>query len=53
MVVRRIASISFVAAASGPERSELEGALRALVSARGGSVVFRYITYSFVTFSAA
>jgi ubiquinone/menaquinone biosynthesis C-methylase UbiE len=52
-VVRRIASTSFVAAASESERSELEGALRALVSTRGGCVVFRYITYSFVIFSAA
>jgi ubiquinone/menaquinone biosynthesis C-methylase UbiE len=52
-LVSRIASISFVAAAPEVRRRELERALRALVSARGGRVLFRYVTQAFVTFSVA
>jgi SAM-dependent methyltransferase len=52
-VVGRILSISFVAAAAEPRRRELEDALRELVAARGGRVLFRYRTEAFVTFSVA
>jgi ubiquinone/menaquinone biosynthesis C-methylase UbiE len=52
-LVARIASTSFVAAAPAPMRRELEQALRALVSARDGRVVYRYVTEAFVTFSVA
>jgi ubiquinone/menaquinone biosynthesis C-methylase UbiE len=52
-VVSRIASTSFVAAAPEGQRRDLEHALRALVSARGGRVLFRYVTQAFVTFGVA
>jgi SAM-dependent methyltransferase len=52
-LVQRIASTSFVAAAPEAQRRELERELRALVGARGGRVLFRYVTQSFVTFSVA
>jgi ubiquinone/menaquinone biosynthesis C-methylase UbiE len=50
-VVRRIASISFVAAAPEPRRRELEQRLRDRLSARGGRVFFRYRTEAYVTFA--
>jgi ubiquinone/menaquinone biosynthesis C-methylase UbiE len=43
-LVGRIASISFVAAAPADTRSALEGRIRAVVDARGGSVPFPYVT---------
>jgi ubiquinone/menaquinone biosynthesis C-methylase UbiE len=52
-VVQRVASISFVAAASPAKRRELENALRALVDANGGSVAFRYVTRTFAMLSVA
>jgi len=50
-VVERIASISFVAAASEARRRDLELELRALVAARGGRAAFRYVTEAYVTFA--
>jgi ubiquinone/menaquinone biosynthesis C-methylase UbiE len=52
-LVNRIASTSFVAAAPEVRRGELERALRALASARGGRVLFRYVTQAFVALSVA
>jgi ubiquinone/menaquinone biosynthesis C-methylase UbiE len=49
----RIASTSFVAAAAEARRRELQQALKALVSARGGRIRFRYVTQAFVTFTVA
>ena len=53
MLVGRISSISFVAAAADEERARLQEALRELAAARGGRVDFRYLTEALVTFSAA
>jgi ubiquinone/menaquinone biosynthesis C-methylase UbiE len=50
-VVRRLATISFVAAASAGQKSELERRVRELVAARGGRVTVRYRTEVYVTFS--
>jgi SAM-dependent methyltransferase len=50
-VVARVASISFVAAADRGDQAELERRLRELVAARGGTVMFRYVTEAYVTFS--
>jgi SAM-dependent methyltransferase len=52
-LVSRIGSTSFVAAAPEVRQRELERALRALASARGGRVLFRYVTQAFVAFSVA
>lgn len=52
-LVDRIRSISFVAAAPAPKRRELVEALRGLAAARGGRVLFRYVTEMFVAFSVA
>jgi ubiquinone/menaquinone biosynthesis C-methylase UbiE len=52
-VVQRLASRSCVAAAPAAKRRDLEQALRAVVSAEGGRVRFRYLTHAFVTFSVA
>lgn len=52
-VVQRIGSTSFVAGAPETQRGELESALRALVSARGGRVPVRYVTQAFVTLTLA
>jgi SAM-dependent methyltransferase len=48
-LVGRILSISFVAAAPVEQREELEGKLRALVGAHGGSVAFPYVTDVYVS----
>jgi SAM-dependent methyltransferase len=53
MLVGRISSISFVAAASAEERSKLQEKLREHVAARGGRVQFRYLTEALVTFAVA
>jgi SAM-dependent methyltransferase len=50
-VAARIGSISFIAAADEKRRAELERELRALVSAHGGVVTFRYRTEAYVTFA--
>jgi SAM-dependent methyltransferase len=50
-VVARMASVSFVAAADAGRQRELEHSLRELVAARGGVVMFRYVTEAYVTFS--
>jgi ubiquinone/menaquinone biosynthesis C-methylase UbiE len=50
-LVARIGSTSYVAAASEEARNELNAALRALVSARGGNIPFRYLTDAHVTFN--
>jgi len=53
MLVGRISSISFIAAAAEEDRAGLQETLRELVSARGGRVDFRYLTEALVTFTVA
>jgi ubiquinone/menaquinone biosynthesis C-methylase UbiE len=48
-LVERIASISFVAAASESERQRIERVLRELVAMHGGTVEFPYVTEVYVT----
>jgi ubiquinone/menaquinone biosynthesis C-methylase UbiE len=50
-LIDRVASISFVAAASHARRRELDNALRDVVAAAGGRVAFRYRTEAYVTFA--
>jgi SAM-dependent methyltransferase len=47
----RILSISFVAAAPAEKRVELEGRLRKLVAAEGGSVDMAYVTDVYVSYA--
>jgi ubiquinone/menaquinone biosynthesis C-methylase UbiE len=49
-VVERLASTSFVGAASEDERTQLFESLRELVASRGGRVEFRYATQAYVTY---
>jgi SAM-dependent methyltransferase len=50
-LVERLATTSFVAAASPARQAELERSLRELAAAHGGTVRFVYRTEAFVTFS--
>jgi SAM-dependent methyltransferase len=50
-LVERLASVSFVAAASEAARLDLEARLRELAAARGGVVPFAYRTAAYLTFS--
>jgi SAM-dependent methyltransferase len=49
LLVDRVASISFVAAAPVEERSALEAQLREIVAAQGGTVDFPYVTVAYVS----
>ncbi len=51
-IAERIASISFVAAATARRQRALERQLRVLVCDRGGRVRFAYVTVAFVTFAS-